>query len=121
MIIYLFSVLGITFFSVPIPESDGQCEPVSKKLNCVHDNIIFVCILIIISSITIIKHLRKQKIIALKGSYHKETNCTCYYGIKEFSLSWFMLYALQTDCKPTETITASKAPLYNMSAQSRVE
>lgn len=65
MIIYLFCVLGITFCSVPIPETDGQCEPVSKKLNCVHD-IIFVCILIIISSI--IKHLRKQRFSALKGS-----------------------------------------------------
>lgn len=87
MIIYLFCVLGITFCSVPIPETDFQCEPVSKKFNCVHDNIIFVCILIIISSITIIKHLRKQRFRALKGSYHKETNFTCYYGIKEFSLS----------------------------------
>ncbi|KAI2661727.1 Tumor necrosis factor receptor superfamily member 14 [Labeo rohita] len=50
---------SINYYSVPIPESDGQCEPVSEKLNCVYDNI-FICII----EITIIfKLLRKQIII----------------------------------------------------------
>ncbi|KAI2661723.1 Tumor necrosis factor receptor superfamily member 5 [Labeo rohita] len=38
--------ININYYTVPIQESYRHCEPVSEILSCVHDYILFVCIIV---------------------------------------------------------------------------